>query len=540
MGRSDLGVEVEEQDGFPSLRASKLILPDGSITDNGDGTADIAFGGGGSALTVQDIDGTPTVSDVSIIRFSNGSVTDDGGGQVTVATGGGGGGGGDVSGPGSSTDNAITRFDSTSGKIIQNSGVTIDDSNNIAGLNNVTGADANLVSGTAGTSGNLVEWDANGDAVDSGSATSDFQGVLAEGAFVDGDKTKLDGIETAADVTDAANVTAAGALMDSELTSIADVKALNQSVVNGAAPVFATTNMTEAADKNFITDAEQTKLSGIETAADVTDTANVTAAGALMDSELTSIADVKALNQSVISGAAPVLATTNMTEGTDKNFVTDAEATVLGNTSGTNTGDQTNITGNAATVTTNANLTGHVTSVGNAAVLGSFTLAQLNTAISDGTVIEDVEGTAVLSTGEAGGTKFLREDGDGTCSWQSVPGGGGAVELIKAITIESPTSSEDITMFFSDVAITISQMNAVLLGSSTPSVTWTVRHDTDRSATGNEVVTSGTTTTSTTTGSEVTSFNDATIPAGSWVWMETTAQSGTVTELSLSLEYTID
>ena len=48
----------------------------------------------------------------------------------------------------------------------------------------------------------------------------------------------------------------------------------------------------------------------------------------------------------------------------------------------------TNITGTAAsltagTVTTNANLTGHVTSTGNAAVLGSFTFAQLNTAVSD-------------------------------------------------------------------------------------------------------------------------------------------------------------
>jgi hypothetical protein len=30
------------------------------------------------------------------------------------------------------------------------------------------------------------------------------------------------------------------------------------------------------------------------------------------------------------------------------------------------------------------------------------------------------EGTAVLSTGETGGTKFLREDGDGTSSWQSI------------------------------------------------------------------------------------------------------------------------
>lgn len=32
----------------------------------------------------------------------------------------------------------------------------------------------------------------------------------------------------------------------------------------------------------------------------------------------------------------------------------------------------------------------------------------------------DVEGTAVLSTGEGDGTKFLREDGDGTSSWQEV------------------------------------------------------------------------------------------------------------------------
>lgn len=38
--------------------------------------------------------------------------------------------------------------------------------------------------------------------------------------------------------------------------------------------------------------------------------------------------------------------------------------------------------------------------------------------------ITKVEGTAVLSTGEAGGTKFLREDGDGTCSWQTPSGAG--------------------------------------------------------------------------------------------------------------------
>jgi hypothetical protein len=116
-----------------------------------------------------------------------------------------------------------------------------------------------------------------------------------------------------------------------------------------------------------------------------------------------------------------------------------------------------------------------------------------------------------------------------------------AITRIASITLEDPTSSEDVTVFFTPVAITISEMRAVLLGSSTPSVTWTIRHHaTDRSNAGNEVVTSGTTTTSTTSGSDVTSFNDATIPADSFVWLETTAQSGTVDELHVSIVFTED
>ena len=39
------------------------------------------------------------------------------------------------------------------------------------------------------------------------------------------------------------------------------------------------------------------------------------------------------------------------------------------------------------------------------------------------TVDATPEGTAIKSTGESGGTKFLREDGDNSCSWQSVPAG---------------------------------------------------------------------------------------------------------------------
>ena len=49
-----------------------------------------------------------------------------------------GSGAGDVNGPGSSTDNAVVRFDGTSGTLIQNSVVTIDNSGNAAGVNAVT------------------------------------------------------------------------------------------------------------------------------------------------------------------------------------------------------------------------------------------------------------------------------------------------------------------------------------------------------------------------------------------------------------------
>lgn len=157
-----------------------------------------------------------------------------------------------------------------------------------------------------------------------------------------------------------------------------------------------------------------------------------------------------------------ILDTSLIPDSLNARYVTDADLTTLSNTSGTNTGDQTTITGNAgtatalatsrningvafdgtsditvtaasstltgatlapnvlassltsvgtlsalsvtatiigsisgnaATVTTNANLTGAVTSVGNATSLGSFTSADLAAAITD----ETGTGAAVFS-----------------------------------------------------------------------------------------------------------------------------------------------
>ena len=120
-----------------------------------------------------------------------------------------------------------------------------------------------------------------------------------DGRDVATDGTKLDGIEASADVTDTANVTSAGALMDSELTNLAAVKAINQSLVTSASPTFAGLTaggniaVTGTVDGRDVA-SDGTKLDTIETNADVTDTANVTSAGALMDSEVD--ADIKTLS----------------------------------------------------------------------------------------------------------------------------------------------------------------------------------------------------------------------------------------------------
>lgn len=64
-----------------------------------------------------------------------------------------GAGSGDVVGPASSTDNAIARFDGTTGKLIQNSGVTIDDNGKLTGVASAAGySSVNLPPGTAPSS----------------------------------------------------------------------------------------------------------------------------------------------------------------------------------------------------------------------------------------------------------------------------------------------------------------------------------------------------------------------------------------------------
>ena len=109
----------------------------------------------------------------------------------------------------------------------------------------------------------------------------------------------------------------------------------------------------------------------------------------------------------------------------------------------------------------------------------------------------------------------------------------------KTKVLESPGSSENAYFFYTDKAITVQKVAYALRGSS-PSVTFDIVYHTDRSSGspselfGSNVV--GTSTTGTTT----TSFSDATIPAGSYVWILTSAVSGTITEIGITLTFKED
>lgn len=73
-----------------------------------------------------------------------------------ISSAGGGGVSGDVVGPSSATDNAVARYDTATGKLIQNSGVIIDDSNFVSGINKLNVDDIEIDAGTVkATSGAL-------------------------------------------------------------------------------------------------------------------------------------------------------------------------------------------------------------------------------------------------------------------------------------------------------------------------------------------------------------------------------------------------
>lgn len=83
---------------------------------------------GQSSVVAETTQDTLTLVAGSNVTITTNATTD----TITISATGGGGGSGDVTGPASATDNAITRFDGTTGKLLQNSAATLDDNGGIA------------------------------------------------------------------------------------------------------------------------------------------------------------------------------------------------------------------------------------------------------------------------------------------------------------------------------------------------------------------------------------------------------------------------
>jgi hypothetical protein len=136
------------------------------------------------------------------------------------------------------------------------------------------------------------------------------------------------------------------------------------------------------------------------------------------------------------------------------------------------------------------------------------------------------------------GTMATARLGSGTADNTTYLGGDQAYHsalMSKGITMVSPTSSENVMLFYTDVAITITKVAESTRGTS-PSTTYNIKYASDRSTTGTSVFSSNRAITST-TGTTTTTFASASIPAGSYVWLITSATSGTVNDFNVTIIY---
>ncbi|MCP9868150.1 MULTISPECIES: hypothetical protein [unclassified Cyanobium] len=102
--------------------------------------------------------------------------------------------------------------------------------------------------------------------------------------------------------------------------------------------------------------------------------------------------------------------------------------------------------------------------------------------------------------------------------------------------LANPQVNDKRLLLRAPAGLTISRVDAVLSGGTSPSVSLSLRHGADVSAPGTAVSTDPLTIASTTTGRAITSFQNPEIPAGHWLWLQLTAVSGSPQALTVSIE----
>lgn len=106
---------------------------------------------------------------------------------------------------------------------------------------------------------------------------------------------------------------------------------------------------------------------------------------------------------------------------------------------------------------------------------------------------------------------------------------------VKLISFENPTDSEDQEVFYTTEDIHLDNLRVRVEGTS-PSATIDPYYTPNLGQSGTDILKTATEVTST-SGQAISNFDSPIVPANNWVVMKTTAQSGTVTKLTVSFHY---
>jgi hypothetical protein len=322
---------------------------------------------------------------------------------------------------------------------------------------------------SGGSSGQFLKYDSAGTAVwaaDNDTTYSVGDGGLTQNNFTNTLKTKLDGIEASADVTDSTNVNSAGAVMNSDLDGKGEIL-----IGDGSGDPTALAVGTN----NYVLTADSGEATGVKWAAAAGGGTDTTYSISCVDGDNSDEEKIRLTAGGDGSGTDDVV----LEAGTGLSIARDGDKITFTNTvTDTNTQrgiDDTPVDGQTAESISSNWAYDHNAGTGNSAhvpaagssgqflkhdgtwgtppdtntqlteeqvedFVGGMVTGNTETGITvtyqdaDGTLdfavaAQTPEGTSILSTGETGGSKFLREDGDGTCSWQTVSGGGGSGDI---------------------------------------------------------------------------------------------------------------